>query len=262
MSRKDMAVTLTEHLEEARKRLIICVVCIFVATVMSFSLVDLLRWILIRPAGHLDLIFVTPPEALMANIRLAFIAGLILSMPLILYQLLMFVVPGLHKQEKKLLIPAILAMVFFFALGVSFAYFTVFPFAIRFFMGFASDTVTPMFTISNYLTFATNFIFAFGVVFQLPIVFFVFGEPGNCGGAFFTQIQKACPAGDYSALSLSDPAGYCLPDYAGRPTDGSVRIGDFPGGCKPAKEKYGREPVISLVKSKAAHFFARLCVIV
>lgn len=190
MSRKDMAVTLTEHLEEARKRLIICVVCIFVATVMSFSLVDLLRWILIRPAGHLDLIFVTPPEALMANIRLAFIAGLILSMPLILYQLLMFVVPGLHKQEKKLLIPAILAMVFFFALGVSFAYFTVFPFAIRFFMGFASDTVTPMFTISNYLTFATNFIFAFGVVFQLPIVFFVLGSLGIVGAPFLRKFRK------------------------------------------------------------------------
>ena len=190
MSRKRDAGTLTEHLEEVRKRLIICVVCIIAATIVGFFFVNWLRWLLIRPAGELELIFITPSEALMADIRLSFMAGLILAMPMILTQLLLFVMPGLNKNEKKMIVPAILAMLFFFALGVSFSYFVVFPFSIRFFMGFASDSVMPMFTISNYLGFATNFIFAFGIVFQLPIVFYVLGSLGIVGAPFLRKFRK------------------------------------------------------------------------
>jgi sec-independent protein translocase protein TatC len=188
-AKKD-AQTLVEHLEELRKRLMICAVTVVGATAMGFTFVDRLQNILTRPAGNLQLIFVSPPEALMANFRLAFIAGLILAMPLVLYQVLVFVMPGLHQDEKKIIIPAVLAMVVLFAMGVSFSYLTVFPFAIRFFMNFATESVHPMFTISNYLTFATNFIFAFGVVFQLPLVFYVLGRLRVVNAPFLRANRK------------------------------------------------------------------------
>ncbi|MDW7651071.1 MAG: twin-arginine translocase subunit TatC [Bacillota bacterium] len=182
--------SLIQHLEELRKRLIICVICVFAATVMGFTLADRLHKLLLRPAGNLELIFVSPPEALMANFRLAFMAGLVMAMPLLLYQLLAFILPGLYKDETKVIIPAVLAMVVFFALGVGFAYFTVFPFAIQFFINFASETVSPMFTISNYLSFATSFLFGFGVVFQLPILFWVLGRLGVVDAAFLRRHRK------------------------------------------------------------------------
>jgi sec-independent protein translocase protein TatC len=170
------AQTLTEHLEELRKRLIICLVTVLAATAMSFTLTDRLYAILTAPAGNLQLIFVTPPEAMLAHFRLAFLAGLTLALPMILYQLVAFVMPGLYKEEIKIIIPALLGMVLFFALGVSFAYLAVFPLAVRFFLQFAGESVVPMFTVSNYLSFAANFMFAFGLVFQLPLVFYLLGR--------------------------------------------------------------------------------------
>lgn len=187
---KKEAQSLIEHLEELRKRLLICVVIIIAATVMGFTLVDFLRVVLTRPAGDMQLIFVSPPEALMANFRLAFIAGLVLSMPLVLYQMLAFVMPGLYKEEKRVIVPAVFAMVVFFGLGVSFSYFSVFPLAIRFFINSASDTVQPMFTITNYLTFATNFIFSFGVVFQLPLLFYILGKLNVVSAGFLRRHRK------------------------------------------------------------------------
>ena len=168
--------TLISHLEELRKRLIICLISLLVTTILAFNIVETLQWVLMKPAGNLQLIFVSPPEALMANFRLAFIAGVIFAMPLILFQCLSFVTPALQGDEKKIIFPAVFFMVLFFCLGVSFAYFTVFPFTIRFFMNFASDVVQPMFTIANYLAFAANFIFSFGIVFQMPLLFYILGR--------------------------------------------------------------------------------------
>lgn len=190
MRHKSNELSLLGHLEELRKRLIICAITMLGSTVIGFTFVDTLQQWLLRPAGHLELIFVSPPEALMASFRLAIITGLILSLPLILYQLLAFVMPALYKEEKRVLIPAVLIMVFFFALGSAFAYFTVFPFTIRFFMNFSTTTVKPMFTISNYLSFATSFIFAFGVVFQTPVIFYILGRLGVIDAPFLRKYRK------------------------------------------------------------------------
>ena len=190
MGRSSNHLTLFGHLEEVRKRLIIIAIVVLLTTIMSFTFVEQLQWILTRPAGQLEMIFVSPPEALLANIRLAFLAGLTLAMPLILYQIIAFVLPGLYKDEKKVIVVSVFFMVIFFLLGVSFGYFIVFPFSIRFFMNFASDTVLPMFTITNYLTFASNFILAFGFVYQMPLVFYLLGRFGIVSAEFLRSNRK------------------------------------------------------------------------
>jgi len=184
------ALSLTEHLDELRKRLIFCIAAISFTTMICFLFVDKLRWILTRPAGNLELIFVSPPEALLANFRLAFIAGIILAMPFIIYQFMVFVLPALYKNEKKIIIPAVFMMALFFVLGVMFAYFAVFPFTIRFFIKFSSDTIVPMFTVSNYLSFATTFMCAFGLIFQMPLVFFILGRLGVVNARFLRTYRK------------------------------------------------------------------------
>ncbi len=182
--------TLVDHLEELRKRLFISVIVLFITTIIGFLFVDMLRYFLVSPAGNLELIYVTPPEALMANIRLAFMGGLVLSMPLITYQLLAFVFPGLSKNEKKAIIPVVFFMFIFFAAGISFAYLVVFPFAVTFFLSFATDNLTALFTITNYLSFATNFLFAFGMVFQLPLLFFALGKMNLVTPGFLRSNRK------------------------------------------------------------------------
>lgn len=190
MGRKLNPTTVMGHLEELRKRLIICVACLVITTVIGLLFVDLLRTILVRPAGDIQLVFITPPEALMADFRLAILAGVALAFPVLVYQLIAFSLPALEKKEKKLLIPGVFAVMLFFAAGVSFAYFVVFPFAVRFFLTFATDSIQPMFTVSNYLSFATNFIFSFGIVFQMPLLFFVLGMLNVVNASFLRKSRK------------------------------------------------------------------------
>ncbi len=187
---KKTEMDLFDHLEELRTRLFICLGGVLVTTVVSFVFVDYLRGLLTRPAGNMVFIYTKPAEALMANIRVAFIAGVVFAMPLLLTQFLLFISPALYKNEKKIIIPSVLAMLLFFAMGFSFAYFTVLPFAIRFFIGFATDDLRPMFTISEYLGFANQFLFAFGFVFQMPLVFLFLGKLNLVTPGFLRKSRK------------------------------------------------------------------------
>ncbi|MBS4022211.1 MAG: twin-arginine translocase subunit TatC [Dethiobacter sp.] len=189
-SKKKSEMGLLDHLEELRTRLFICISGLVVTTAVSFAFVDFLRSLLTRPAGDMTFIYTRPAEALMANIRVAFIAGVIFAMPLILTQFILFISPALYKNEKKVIIPTVLAMLLFFVLGFSFAYYTVLPFAIRFFIGFASHDLTPMFTISEYLGFATQFLFSFGFVFQMPLVFLFLGKLNIVTPGFLRKNRK------------------------------------------------------------------------
>lgn len=168
--------TIMGHLEELRQRFTICIIALGITTAGSFLLVDKLREIMIRPAGQIQLVFITPPEAFLADLRLAIMFGLALALPILVYQILAFVLPAFESYEKKLILPVVIAVIVFFILGVLFAYFILFPFSVRFFLTFASDTLQPMFTVSNYLAFAVNFIFTFGLVFQMPLLFFLLGS--------------------------------------------------------------------------------------
>jgi sec-independent protein translocase protein TatC len=94
--------SIIRHLEEFRKRLIVCLIALTAASAAGFMFVDDIRRILVRPAGPIELIYITPPEALMVNIRLAILTGIMLAMPVFVYQFLAFILPALYKNEKKL----------------------------------------------------------------------------------------------------------------------------------------------------------------
>jgi sec-independent protein translocase protein TatC len=94
--------SIIRHLEEFRKRLIVCLIALTAASAVGFMFVDDIRRILVRPAGPIELIYITPPEALMVNIRLAILTGLMIAMPVFVYQFLAFILPALYKNEKKL----------------------------------------------------------------------------------------------------------------------------------------------------------------
>lgn len=184
------ATGILEHLEELRKRLFKCLAAVLVGSVISFAFVGELRTLLTRPAGDLTLIYVKPAEALIANIRLAVMAGVILVLPLIIYQFLAFIVPGLYKKERRVLLPLVFFMVILFGAGVSFAYFVAFPFAITFFLKFATHDLQALFTITEYMAFVTKFIFSFGLVFQMPLLFLVLGRLNVVKPPFLRRNRK------------------------------------------------------------------------
>jgi sec-independent protein translocase protein TatC len=187
-------------LEELRKRLIIITVLVFMFAIVSFSFSDFVRNILLMPANlayagldsnglDMQLIFLTPSEALLANIRLAFITSATVTLPIILYQLvaLVMAVVGRPRMAAFLLT---LVMYILFVLGVSFAYFVVLPYALNFFIGFSGADLVPNFSIARYISFTTSFIFSFGLVFQLPVVFWFLGSIGLVNTTFLRRNRK------------------------------------------------------------------------
>jgi len=179
-----------DHLDELRKRFIYIAIVVIIATVISFSFVDQLLAILTGQADNLDLIYTTPAEAFMSQIRLSFIAGVLITLPFTLYNLLAFIMPALRKAEKKSVILLVFFMVFLFFLGVSFGFFVVFPYALNFFLGFATDGLLPLFTISRYISFVVSFLVGFGVVFQVPLVFWFLGRFSIVSSTFLRTNRK------------------------------------------------------------------------
>lgn len=164
----------TSHLEELRKRLIICAIAVGIGFVASYVFSKRLFEILMTPLlGAMPpeekLIYTGLPEAFFTYLKVAFLAGLLMAVPVILYQLWMFIAPGLYDKEKRLALPVVFLSSLFFLGGAFFGYFVVFPFGFKFFMGFASDYVRPLPSMKEYLSFSAKLLFAFGVVFELPL---------------------------------------------------------------------------------------------
>ena len=187
--------------EELRKRLIIITVLVFMLAIVSFTFSDLIREVLLRPANQaygeygladgdmLQLIFLTPSEALIANLRLAFISAATIALPVILYQVVSMIM-NLVGRTKAAVIVLSLVMYILFALGVSFAYFVVLPFALSFFIGFSGADLAPSFSIARYISFTATFIFSFGLVFQLPVLFWFLGSVGVVDTPFLRRNRK------------------------------------------------------------------------
>lgn len=179
-----------EHLAELRLRLLISAGALLVAAIICFANIEQIRSILTYPLGGLKLIYLSPPEAFMANLRLALVSGLIISSPVIVYELLAFAFPGLTRGEKVFVVSILLGATFLFINGVIFAYIVAFPFTLRFFLQFAAAQLEPRFTISEYISFVLSFHLAFGVVFQLPLVTWALGKVGLLTTEFLRRHRK------------------------------------------------------------------------
>lgn len=187
---REAEMPLIEHLDELRKRIIFVAAAIFIVAIICFVFINQILALLTAPAGEIDLIYTTPAEAFMAQVRLAFTAGAILTLPITFYHILAFIMPALRRVEKRTIIPLVIVMNLLFFLGMAFSYYVIFPSALRFFLGFQTDTLQPLFTISRYISFVFSFLISVGVVFQVPVVFWFLGKIGLVSSHFLRKQRK------------------------------------------------------------------------
>ena len=126
-------------------------------------------------------IFTNLPEMFFTYIKTAFVGGIVLSSPFIFHQLWLFIAPGLYQHEKRYLIPFVLSSSLLFLAGTLFAYFVVFPFGFKFFLGFANDYIQALPSVKQYFSFSIKLLLAFGLIFQLPVVVFFISKMGLLG---------------------------------------------------------------------------------
>lgn len=163
-----------EHLGELRKRILWSAVAIIVGLAIALNFTDRLMKFVRRPfdvaAPGQKLVFLAPTEAFWVYMKVALIAGMVLAMPVVLYQIWAFVAPGLHMHEKRYAVPFVLIGSVFFLLGAAFAQLVVIPFAMHFLVTFPGPDLAPMISINSYVDFVLKFTLAFGAVFELPVI--------------------------------------------------------------------------------------------
>ena len=210
---QDSSAPLIEHLAELRQRLIYSFVAFIIGMIICFTIWNPIFDFLTHPLcsamalrGHSDcgLILIKLQEGFFVAISISLLGGLVLSFPIIGFQMWRFVAPGLYKTEKNAFLPFIVASSFMFFLGASFAYYVVTPLAFDFFLGFqqtgsvldgedvdnAAAGIAFQGSAQEYLSLTIKFIVAFGMCFQLPVLLTLMGKAGLVSAEGLGNVRK------------------------------------------------------------------------
>jgi sec-independent protein translocase protein TatC len=173
------AMPMVAHITELRNRVLISVGVLAVAVTVAFSYaLQLIQ--LFQSMAPKAVVFIqrAPGEVLMATVSLSFYFGVALALPVILYNLLRFVLPGLRNREQSLVTWTVLGGTLLFALGVCFAYFFVVPSALTFLVDYGQSVARPELSIRDYISFCSSLLFVTGAMFELPMVLFLLSFTG------------------------------------------------------------------------------------
>ncbi|WP_448525559.1 twin-arginine translocase subunit TatC [Parathermosynechococcus lividus] len=166
----EVEMSLWDHLEELRQRLFVVLGTVAVTIILCFTQV---RWIiqfLEKPAQGAQFLQLSPGEYFFVSCKAAAYSGVLLATPMILYQGIRFVLPGLTRREQRLLAPVVFGSSILFVVGLAFAYTLLAPAALGFFISYGADVVEQIWSIDRYVDFILLLLFATGLAFQVPIL--------------------------------------------------------------------------------------------
>ncbi|MFA9239549.1 MAG: twin-arginine translocase subunit TatC [Candidatus Paceibacteria bacterium] len=174
---------LKPHIADLRKRLVISSLTVFVMFFVCFTFYEpILQWMMVPVEAALpknsQMVAVEIQETFFTALKVAFFAGFVISLPVIFWQLWLFLAPGLYDHEKKLVIPFVFFATLMFLMGASFAYYVVVPVGFEFLIAFGSAVVTVLPSIGAYVGFFTKLLVGFGISFELPVITFFLAKIG------------------------------------------------------------------------------------
>jgi sec-independent protein translocase protein TatC len=186
--------TFLEHLDELRKRITHAVVALFVGFLIAFAFIEQI-WLFVFarltadvPGGKL--IFTEPGEAFFLYLKMAAVAGVLVSSPYVMYQVWLFIAPGLYANEKKLAVPFVFFATTLFISGAAFSHYLLFPAAWKFFAGFSNDFLEFTPRVEPVWSLYVKLLLAMGIVFQLPMLMFALARFGVVNARFLIRNFK------------------------------------------------------------------------
>jgi sec-independent protein translocase protein TatC len=203
MTRDPLEMGFWQHVEELRWRLIKSLATVLVMSIVGYIFAEQLINAVTRPID--EVFFMGPTEAFAVRIKISLFAGVIVSLPVIIYQLWQFIVPGLYASEVRMVVPVVIFATLFFIGGAAFCFFLVMPVGIKFLLGFGTEKMKPLIAIGRYVNFVGWMTLAFGVVFQLPIVSFFLGRLGIITSAMMRRGRR------YAIVGILLTAGAITP---------------------------------------------------
>lgn len=184
----DGSMSLIEHLEELRWRIIRSLIAIAIGSAVSYYFVQDIMHVLTTPAGKLY--YMQPAEAFFTYLKVAIFGGFLLALPVVFYQMWRFFMPALTVTERKIALVFVPLSVLLFFGGLAFSFFLVFPAAVKFFIGFGSEDIQALFSVRQYFDFVIAFVLPFGFIFELPLIIIILAKIGLISSEFLWRQQR------------------------------------------------------------------------
>ena len=200
-----------DHLEELRWRIIwslaalVVGVCVAFAVVIKFNLLTWLQGPMLPYLHGRRLVYTHPGDGFSILLQTSIIVGIVLALPVILYQLWAFLAPALHRHEKRVVVPVIFGAVGLFVAGAALAWYFVLPMTLRFLSALGDESFDQMITVSEYFGFVTSMVLAMGAVFELPIAVLLASAFGLVTPRFLAKFRRHAFVGSYFAAAIITP---------------------------------------------------------
>lgn len=209
MAEEELRMSFWSHLTELRKRIVYSAIAIGIGFIICFNYSEDILGLLLLPMNSImtfhrsfpflhfepsktvqDLYFTTLIEPIMSHLKIGFIAGIMLMIPVILYQIWKFISPGLLPRERKYAGQFVFFATAFFFVGVLFCFFLLLPFAVQFLVTYKTEHLKPIIKLADYIDFTLKFMLASGAVFELPLVMIILGRMGIINPDILTKFRK------------------------------------------------------------------------
>ncbi|MGL5379517.1 twin-arginine translocase subunit TatC [Clostridium sp.] len=189
MSSKDKQLSIIDHLTEFRRRLTIIAIVNLVAALLCYQYVDIIVKYILELSKGMNLVYIAPSELFIVYVKLALTCGVIISSPITLLQIWLFICKGLYKKEKIYIILSLILGIIFFAGGVVFCYEVVLPITINFFINIQVPGIKSMVSVDAFVSFISTMLLCFGAVFEMPIVVLLLSMVGLVKPDFLLKKQ-------------------------------------------------------------------------
>lgn len=222
MSEQQKELPLSEHLKALRRVFFVSLIAIVVASILCYAVLrEPIMDLVIAPVKEygIELKFTSVAEAFMAYMKISILAGVICASPVVLWQILKFILPGLYKNEKKMFLGVLFWLIVLFLAGVAFAYFVVLKFSLKVLLFDFSGDFDPFITVANYLGFVWKFLIPFGIVFEIPLFVYFLTRFGLVTPDTMTEYRRwvilliVTAAGVFSPPDVVSQALLALPMY-------------------------------------------------
>jgi sec-independent protein translocase protein TatC len=209
-----------DHLEELRWRIIWSLAALIVGVAVAFVLVyrfDLLTWmqgpILPFLHGH-KLVYTHPGDGFSILLQTSIMVGIVIALPVVIWQVYAFLSPAMHRHEKRIAIPVILGAVFLFVVGAALAWYFVLPMTLRFLFNLGDRAFDQMITVSEYFGFVSSMVLAMGAVFELPIAILLLSAFGLVTPTFLAKFRRHALLGSYVVAAIITPGDLFITSLA------------------------------------------------
>ena len=182
--------SILEHIEELRTRTLKATIFFIISTFISFSYIKEISYLLQQPANGIRFLQLAPGEYFFSSIKISSYTGLIISSPFIIYQIVLFILPGLTSTETKFFLPILIASICLFFTGIYFSFKILIPASLHFFIKYGADIVEPLWSFEQYFDFILILLFSTGLAFQIPVIQIILGIIGAIPSAQMLKSWK------------------------------------------------------------------------